>query len=51
MGLFNWKDTVRSILGELNMEIGRAEVERDLATVKVLRIVFNIVQRALLPKG
>lgn len=31
------------------MEIQKVEVERDLVTAKALRIVFNVVQRTLLP--
>ena len=51
MGLFNWKDTVRRILGELHAEIVRVEAERDLVSAKVLKIVFNVVKRTLLPEG
>jgi hypothetical protein len=51
MGLFNWKDTVRRILSELHAEIVKVEAERDLASAKVLRIVFGVVQRTLLPEG
>lgn len=51
MGLFNWKDTVRRILSELHAEIVKVEAERDLASAKVLRIVFSVVRRTLLPEG
>ena len=51
MGLFDgaFKGTVRRILVELHAEIVKVETERDLATAKVLRIVFSVVQRVLLP--
>ena len=49
MGFFNWKDTVRRILLDLQGEIVRVEAERDLATAKALRIVFDVVKRSLLP--
>lgn len=51
MGLFNWKGTVRLILSELHVEITKVEAERDLVTAKVLRIVFSVVRRTLLPEG
>jgi hypothetical protein len=48
-GLPSFKDTVRRILLELHAEIAMVEAERDLASAKVLRIVFNVVKRSLLP--
>jgi hypothetical protein len=49
LGFLNFKDTVRKILVELHGEITRVEAERDLATAKALKIVFNVVKRTLLP--
>jgi hypothetical protein len=51
LGFLNFKDTVRNILRELHGEIIKVEAERDLATAKVLKIVFGVVQRTLLPGG
>lgn len=48
-GLPNFKATVRQILFELHTEIVRVEAERDLVTAKVLKIVFGVVKRSLLP--
>lgn len=50
-GFLSFKDTVRNILRELHGEITKVEAERDLVTAKVLRIVFSVVQRTLLPEG
>lgn len=50
-GFPNFKDTVRKILVELQGEIARVEAERDLATAKALRILFDVVRRTLLPEG
>lgn len=42
------KTHVRTILIELQKEIERVEAERDLATAKVLRIIFDVVKRTML---
>jgi len=49
LGFLNFKETVRNILNELHHEIIKVEAERDLVTAKVLRIVFSVVRRTLLP--
>lgn len=43
MGLFNWKNTVREVVGDLEQEARRAEAENDVSTAKILRIVARIV--------
>jgi len=48
MGLFNWKNTVRMIINDLEHEARKAEAERDLAVAKVLRIMMRIVHQRLL---
>lgn len=49
--MFGFKGTVRVILTELQAEIIKVETERDLVTAKVLRIIFGVVRRTLLPEG
>lgn len=51
MGLFNWKNTVRQIVVDLDHEARRAEAEggeRDMAVAKTLRIVIRVLHQRLL---
>jgi hypothetical protein len=43
MGLFNWKNTVREVVGDLENEARKADLEGDQAVSKMLRIVARIV--------
>ena len=49
LGFLSFKETVRNLLRELHGEIVRVEAERDLVSAKVLKIVFGVVKRSLLP--